>query len=42
MGSASGDRSTAIQNATLRDLDANYADVVSEQEAIQKLAAGWS
>ncbi|TVY44547.1 Maleamate amidohydrolase, partial [Lachnellula occidentalis] len=42
VGSASGDRSPAIQNATLRDLDANYADVVSEEEAISKLLAGWS
>jgi hypothetical protein len=38
----SGDQSTAIQNATLVDLDSNYADVVSEAEAIEKMLTGWS
>jgi hypothetical protein len=42
VGSASGDRSPAIQNATLRDLDTSYADIVSEAEAIEKILKGWS
>lgn len=41
VGSACGDRSKVIQEATLRDLDATYGDVVSEEEAIAKLQAGW-
>ncbi|CAK7244589.1 MAG: hypothetical protein STHCBS139747_006133 [Sporothrix thermara] len=39
---ACGDRSEAIQSANLFDLDAKYADVVDEEEAIAKLTAGWS
>lgn len=42
VGSACGDRSTTIQNATLYDLDMSYADVVSEEDAIKKIVAGWS
>lgn len=42
VGSACGDRSTAIQNATLYDLDTGYGDVVSEGEAVEKMLAGWS
>ncbi|KAF9889829.1 hypothetical protein FE257_006919 [Aspergillus nanangensis] len=42
VGSACGDRTTEIQNANLFDLDAKYADVVSEQEAISNLSAGWT
>jgi nicotinamidase-related amidase len=38
---ACGDRSKAIQEANLFDLDSKYADVVTEEEALQKLAAGW-
>ncbi|CAJ2508500.1 Uu.00g135260.m01.CDS01 [Anthostomella pinea] len=41
VGSACGDRSDEIQNANLFDLNAKYADVVSEQEAIEHLKAGW-
>ncbi|RDW91684.1 isochorismatase hydrolase-2 [Coleophoma crateriformis] len=42
VGSACGDRSKEIQNATLYDLDSNYADVVSEAEALEKVISGWS
>jgi hypothetical protein len=30
-----------IQNANLFDLNAKYADVVEEEEALGKLMAGW-
>ncbi|KAL0578443.1 hypothetical protein V5O48_003543 [Marasmius crinis-equi] len=41
VGSACGDRSAEIQNANLFDLHAKYADVVSEEEAVDKLKTGW-
>jgi hypothetical protein len=41
VGSACGDRTAEIQNANLFDLDAKYADVVSEEEAMEKLKAKW-
>ncbi|KAH9890746.1 putative N-carbamoylsarcosine amidase [Xylariomycetidae sp. FL2044] len=41
VGSACGDRSAQIQDANLFDLNAKYADVVSEEEAIEHLKAGW-
>ncbi|KAK8115651.1 hypothetical protein PG984_012153 [Apiospora sp. TS-2023a] len=41
VGAACGDRSEDIQNANLFDLDAKYSDVVSEEEAIEHLKAGW-
>ncbi|KAK6069341.1 n-carbamoylsarcosine amidase [Seiridium cupressi] len=41
VGSACGDRSDEIQNANLFDLNAKYADVVNEEEAIEHLKAGW-
>ncbi|EMR65498.1 putative isochorismatase hydrolase protein [Eutypa lata UCREL1] len=41
VGSACGDRTPEIQNANIFDLDAKYADVVSEEEAVEKLRAGW-
>jgi hypothetical protein len=41
VGEACGDRSDAIQKANLFDLDAKYADVVSLQEALDKVAIGW-
>jgi len=31
-----------IQKSNLFDLNAKYADVVSEAEAIEKLKAGWA
>ena len=34
---ACGDRSDAIQNANLFDLNAKYADVVNEKEAIEQI-----
>ncbi|PGG99244.1 hypothetical protein AJ79_08636 [Helicocarpus griseus UAMH5409] len=37
VGAACGDRTPEIQNANLFDLDAKYADVVSEEEAIEKM-----
>ncbi|KAL4956609.1 Maleamate amidohydrolase [Aspergillus filifer] len=40
VGAACGDRSAEIQNANLFDLDAKYADVVSEEEALSHLSAG--
>ncbi|KAL6248196.1 hypothetical protein RBB50_004451 [Rhinocladiella similis] len=42
VGSACGDRTPEIQAANLFDLDAKYADVVEEAEAIERLKAGWS
>lgn len=42
VGSACGDRTPEIQAANLFDLDAKYADVVEEDEAIERLKAGWS
>ncbi|KAI0474908.1 putative N-carbamoylsarcosine amidase [Xylariaceae sp. FL0804] len=41
VGSACGDRSDEIQKANLFDLDAKYADVVAEDEAVEHLEAGW-
>lgn len=42
VGSACGDRSPEIQDANLFDLNAKYADVVMEEDAVKKLRAGWS
>ncbi|OQV04032.1 hypothetical protein CLAIMM_08983 [Cladophialophora immunda] len=42
VGSACGDRTPEIQSANLFDLDAKYADVVEEGDAIQHLKAGWA
>ena len=42
VGSACGDRSPDIQQANLFDLNAKYADVVAEAEALEKLEAGWA
>ncbi|THV08052.1 Isochorismatase hydrolase [Dendrothele bispora CBS 962.96] len=41
VGSACGDRSPEIHNSNMFDMNAKYADAVSEEEAIQKLSAGW-
>ncbi|ERS96140.1 maleamate amidohydrolase [Sporothrix schenckii 1099-18] len=41
VASACGDRSKAIQDANLFDLDSKYADVVAEEEALDKLRKGW-
>ncbi|GAA5964473.1 hypothetical protein JCM21900_002387 [Sporobolomyces salmonicolor] len=41
VGSACGDRTAEIQNANLFDMDAKYADVVEEAEAVEKLRQGW-
>ncbi|KAI0018939.1 putative N-carbamoylsarcosine amidase [Xylariomycetidae sp. FL0641] len=41
VGTACGDRSDAIQNANLFDLDSKYCDVVQEEEALEHLKAGW-
>ncbi|KAH8645819.1 putative N-carbamoylsarcosine amidase [Xylariales sp. PMI_506] len=41
VGTACGDRSEEIQNANLFDLNAKYADVVTEDEALEHLKAGW-
>ncbi|KAF2811738.1 Isochorismatase hydrolase [Mytilinidion resinicola] len=37
----SGDRSREIQQATLFDLESLFADVVAEEEAVEKLGKGW-
>ena len=39
--SACGDRTVEIHNANIFDLNAKYADAVSEAEAVEKLEAGW-
>ncbi|KAI0481297.1 putative N-carbamoylsarcosine amidase [Xylariaceae sp. FL0804] len=41
VASACGDRSPEIQKANLFDLDSKYADVVSEEEALERLRKGW-
>ncbi|EMD00136.1 hypothetical protein BAUCODRAFT_63284 [Baudoinia panamericana UAMH 10762] len=41
VGSACGDRSPAIHDANLFDMDAKMADVVSEEEAIEHLSRPW-
>ncbi|EFX03771.1 n-carbamoylsarcosine amidase [Grosmannia clavigera kw1407] len=41
VASACGDRSKAIQEANLFDLDSKYADVVTEEDAVAHLKAGW-
>ena len=43
VGSGCGDRSKEIQNSNLFDLNAKYADVVSEQAALEKMSelGGW-
>ncbi|KAI1261964.1 putative N-carbamoylsarcosine amidase [Xylariaceae sp. FL1019] len=41
VGAACGDRTPEIQHANLFDLDSKYADVVSREEAVQKLSKGW-
>ncbi|KII95689.1 hypothetical protein PLICRDRAFT_70110, partial [Plicaturopsis crispa FD-325 SS-3] len=41
VGSACGDRTPEIQNSNLFDLHAKYADVVAEEEALERLKAGW-
>lgn len=41
MPSACGDRSPMIQDATLFDLNAMYADIVLEDDAIEKMSIGW-
>jgi nicotinamidase-related amidase len=40
VGSACGDRSLAIHNANLFDMNAKMADAVSEEEAVGRLKAG--
>lgn len=42
MSEACGDRSKAVHDANIFDIQAKMADVVSEEEAIEKLKAGWT
>ncbi|KAI4623372.1 hypothetical protein J4E83_004766 [Alternaria metachromatica] len=42
VGEACGDLSPAVHKANLSDINAKMADVVSENEAVQKLQAGWN
>ena len=39
--SACGDRTPEIHNANIFDLNAKYADAVTESEAVENLQAGW-
>lgn len=41
VGTACGDRSDEIHNGNLYDLNAKYADVVSEEDAILHLLQKW-
>jgi hypothetical protein len=41
VGEACGDRTEDIQKANLFDMGAKNADIVSEEEAIEHLKAGW-
>ena len=42
MATACGDRSPAIHDANIHDMDAKMADVVTEADAIDHLKDGWS
>lgn len=42
VGSACGDRSAAIHDANIFDMDSKMADVVGEEEAVEHLSKGWS
>ncbi len=41
VGSACGDRSDEIHGSNLFDLDAKYADVVTEEDALEHLGMAW-
>lgn len=41
VGSACGDRSPEIHDANMFDLNAKYADAVTEEEAVERLRTGW-
>ncbi|KAF1946908.1 N-carbamoylsarcosine amidase [Clathrospora elynae] len=41
VGESCGDRSPAVHDANIFDMNAKMADVISESEAIEKLKAGW-
>jgi len=41
VGEACGDRTPEVHNANLFDLNAKYADVISEREALEHLKQGW-
>lgn len=41
VGEACGDRTPEIQRSNLFDMNAKYADIVPEAEAVEKLKAGW-
>ncbi|KAF5376565.1 hypothetical protein D9757_008271 [Collybiopsis confluens] len=41
VGSACGDRSPEIHNANLFDMNAKYADVITEAVAVENLSKGW-
>ncbi|KAJ4363012.1 hypothetical protein N0V83_010130 [Neocucurbitaria cava] len=41
VGEACGDRSPAVHDANIFDMNAKMADVISESEAIEKLKIGW-
>lgn len=41
VGAACGDRSSTMQDANLSDLDEEYADVVTVEEAVEKLKQAW-
>lgn len=41
VGEACGDRSEAIHDANIFDMDAKMADVVSLEEAVEHLGRGW-
>ncbi|KAF9024822.1 isochorismatase hydrolase [Hymenopellis radicata] len=42
VGTACGDRTPEIQKANLFDMDSKMADVVTLEEALSKIKAGWS
>ncbi|KAG4433489.1 hypothetical protein IFR05_011027 [Cadophora sp. M221] len=41
VGAACGDRTPQIHESNLFDLNAKYADVIEEEEAVERLKAGW-
>jgi hypothetical protein len=42
VGSACGDRTPEIHDANMFDMDAKNGDAVTEEEAVERLKAGWT
>ncbi|USW47275.1 hypothetical protein Slin15195_G005940 [Septoria linicola] len=42
VGTACGDRSVAVHDANMFDMDAKMGDAVGQEEAIEHISAAWS